>query len=61
MLCISQKSKRMLLPGQLQHVGVVGVVEGMSLVELGINGGGKPSFSPFGPFVDVLLGHCCVG
>ena len=49
-----------MLPGQLQHVGVVVVVEVTCLVGLGGSngggGGGMPNW-----FVGVLLGHCTVG
>ena len=47
-----------IIPGQLQHVGVVGVAEGTTLVVLGANTGGV---SPNPPSVLEVVGHCIDG
>jgi hypothetical protein len=46
-----------IIPGQLQHVGVLGVAEGTTLVVLGASG------APNGPDPPVLevVGHCIDG
>ncbi len=48
-----------IIPGQLQHVGVVGVAEGTTLVVLGANTGGVLT-EPASSVLEVV-GHCIDG
>ena len=51
-----------IIPGQLQHVGVLGVAEGTTLVVLGANTGGSGAPNgPDPPPVLEVVGHCIDG